>query len=268
MIDTHAHVFHRRLQFSPQRRYTPAYDAWPATYLGLLDRHGITNGVLVPISILGTDNRFVIDTVQASGGRLKGFATLDPQLGASQVAGLAAQGLIGMRLNLVGQPPLDLTQGNWPTILRECRRHQWIVDVNDIAARLPRTVTPLLAAGLRVVLDHFGQPDKVRGIDDPGFARVCSLGATGQVWVKLSAPYRIGHAHAASAAARLVDAFGPSRLLWASDWPFTGHEATGVDYGATRRYLRGWLPDDDDRAQVAERTPAELFGFALKETGR
>jgi len=268
MIDTHAHVFHRRLQFSPQRRYTPAYDAWPATYLALLDQHGIANGVLVPISVLGSDNRFVIDTVQASGGRLKGFATLDPALGASQVAELAAQGLSGMRLNLAGESPMDLTQGHWPAILRACRRQQWIVEVNDGAARLPQTVAPLLAAGLRVVLDHFGQPDKVLGVDDPGFAGVCGLGATGQVWVKLSAPYRIGDAHAASAAGRLLDAFGPSRLLWASDWPFTGHEASGIDYGTTCRYLRDWLPDDNDRMQVAQRTPAKLFGFALKETGR
>ena len=268
MIDTHAHVFHRKLQFSPQRRYTPAYDAWPTTYLDLLDRHGIAHGVLVPISILGNDNGFVIDTVQASGGRLKGFATLDPELGASQVAELAEQGLSGVRLNLAGQPPPNLTHGHWPAILRECRRQHWIVEVNDIAARIPQTVAPLLAAGLRVVLDHFGQPNRLLGVEDPGFGDVCRMGTTGQVWVKLSAPYRIGHAHAAIAAARLLDAFGPSRLLWASDWPFTGYEASGIDYGATCGYLRDWLPDDNDRIQVAERTPAELFGFAKKEISR
>lgn len=266
MIDTHAHVFHRRLQFSPQRRYTPAYDAWPATYLDLLDRHGISHGVLVPISILGSDNRFVIETVQSSGGRLKGFAALDPTRGAGQVAEFAAQGLSGMRLNLAGQPVPDLAQGHWPAILQECRRHQWIAELNDAASRLPQTVAPLLKAGLRVVLDHFGQPDRRLGVDDPGFAAVCSLGATGQVWVKLSAPYRIGTANAATAARRLLEAFGPSRLLWASDWPFTGHETSGIDYAATCRYLRDWLPDDDARQQIAQRTPEELFGFALKNT--
>lgn len=267
MIDTHAHVFHRRLQLSPQRRYTPAYDAWPATYLDLMDQHGIAHGVLVPISILGSNNRFVIETVQTSGGRLKGFAALDPARGANQVAELAAQGLIGMRLNLAGQPAPDLTQGYWPAILRECKRHQWIAELNDSASRLPQTVAPLLAAGLRVVLDHFGQPDKCLGVDDPGFAEVCNLGASGQVWVKLSAPYRIGSGHAAAAAGRLLESFGPSRLLWASDWPFTGHEASGIDYGATCRYLRDWLPNDQERLQIAERTPAELFGFTPKKTG-
>jgi len=141
---------------------------------------------------------------------------------------------------------------------------------NIVRKWLPRIANfdQLLAAGLRVVLDHFGQPDKVLGVADPGFANVCGLGATGQVWVKLSAPYRIGHAHAASAAARLLDAFGPSRLLWASDWPFTGHEGSGIDYGTTCRYLHDWLPDANDRMQVAERTPAALFGFARKHTGR
>ncbi|MBC7600400.1 MAG: amidohydrolase family protein [Polaromonas sp.] len=264
MIDTHAHVFHRGLAFSPQRRYTPTYDARPDTYLSLLDRHGITHGVLVPISIVGNDNSFLVETVQSSGGRLRGFATLDPAFGANQVAELAAEGLSGMRLNLAGQPLPDLLQGNWPSILRECRRHEWIVEVNDRAARLPQILPSLLAAGLRVVLDHFGHPDKVLGMSDPGFAYICSLATTGQVWVKLSAPYRIGHLHAAAGAARLREAFGTSRLMWASDWPFTGHETSGIDYATTCGYLSDWLPGLSDRLQVAVVTPAALFGFTQK----
>ncbi|MDV6271429.1 hypothetical protein [Rhodococcus globerulus] len=40
-IDTHAHVFHRGLALSNNRRYTPTYDADVALYLTELDRHGV-----------------------------------------------------------------------------------------------------------------------------------------------------------------------------------------------------------------------------------
>ena len=48
----------------------------------------------------------------------------------------------------------------------------------------------LLAAGCRVVIDHFGRPDPALGIADPGFAYLLRQADSGQVWVKLAAPYR------------------------------------------------------------------------------
>lgn len=261
MIDTHAHVFHRGLRFVPQRRYTPDYDAWPATYLRLLDQHHVQGGVLVPVSILGSDNRFVIETVRASGGRLKGLVTLDPAAGAVQVGDFANQGMCGFRLNLADGQQLDLRGGAWPEILQECSQHGWIAEINAGASRLSQTLPQLLDTGLRVVVDHFGQPDKTLGTADPGFQYLLSLGHSKRVWVKLSAPYRLGDDHAARAARLLLRSYGPAQLLWASDWPFTGFESSGIDYGATCNFLKDWIPEDDVRHEIAQRSPAELFGF-------
>jgi predicted TIM-barrel fold metal-dependent hydrolase len=261
-IDTHAHVFHRALKFDAGRRYSPDYDALPQTYLALLDRHAIAHGVLTAVSILGTDNEYLLQSVAASAGRLRGIVCLNPVTDLGQIAVLAQRGICGLRINLDGLEAPALETRVWRTFLEACRRQHWLIEVNDHAARLHRTVEPLLAAGLRVVLDHFGRPDPLRGVLDPGFRYVLQLAASRQVWVKLSGAYRVGWAQAADAAALLRQAYGAERLLWGSDWPFTGFEQTGVDFSRTLATLKAWLPDDDERLQVLGATPARLFGFA------
>ena len=67
-IDTHAHVFHRNLPFVPNRRYTPDYDALPADYYKMLDSNGMSHGVIIPISILGTNNEYTLEVIRRARG--------------------------------------------------------------------------------------------------------------------------------------------------------------------------------------------------------
>jgi hypothetical protein len=59
-IDTHAHVFERGLPLANARRYAPGYDAPLSAYLAQLDAHGLSNGVLIQPSFLGTDNSYLL----------------------------------------------------------------------------------------------------------------------------------------------------------------------------------------------------------------
>jgi len=263
MIDTHAHVFHRGLALSPGRRYTPDYDALPQTYIGLLDQHHVSHGVLVPVSILGTSNGYLVDAVRASNGRLKGLVTLDPERDLQEIAAWNSHGICGFRLNLMGAPLIDLRSGPWKRALAQCQAHGWLVELNDSAARLSETLTPLLDAGVPVVVDHFGQPDQKLGTSDPGFQYLCALGRTNRVWVKMSAPYRIGYPNAMQAAGLLRRSYPPDRLLWASDWPFTGFESTtGLNYARACNYMREWIDDEQERHQIMHVSAARLFGFS------
>lgn len=259
-VDTHAHVFHRALPFVPNRRYTPDYDALPADYLGMLDANAMSHGVIIPISILGTNNDYTLECIRASGGRLRGLAVVDPEKDIGKLDGLAAAGIVGIRLNLIGKPVPDPRQGAWRELFAACARLGWQVEVYDDAARLSQLLTPLLDTGVKVVVDHFGKPSVQQGVDDPGFQYLLGLGASRQVWVKLSAPYRSSDAIAAAAAPLLRKAFGPERLLWGSDWPHTGFEGK-VRYATLRSQLDGWIPDADERRIVLADTPAKLFRF-------
>ena len=259
-IDTHAHVFHRGLPFVANRRYTPDYDATPEQFLGMIDSHGLSHGVIVPISILGTNNDYTLECIAKSAGRLRGLAVIDPETDIGKLPALARAGIVGIRLNLIGKPTPNIKVGAWKATIEVCRKLHWQVEVYDDAQRLPAVVSDLIDAGVNVVVDHFGKPDAQLGVMDPGFKYLLGLGSTRQVWVKMSAPYRSSNEVAASAAPLLRKAFGADRLLWASDWPHTGFEGK-VRYSALRAQLDVWVPDAAERKIILINTPVKLFHF-------
>lgn len=261
-IDTHAHVFHRGLSLVPERRYAPDYDApWDA-YLAQLDQAGLSHGVLIQPSFLGTDNSYLLDSIDAAGGRLRGIAVVDPAMTQAELRALDRGGVVGIRLNLVGRPLPDLTASEWTALLRAIAELGWQVEIQRRAADLPGLVTTLLDHDLTVVIDHVALPDPAAGIADPAFAAVLALAASARVWVKLSAPYRNGphgRSFARQAYPLLREAFGLERLMWGSDWPHTQFEAT-EDYASNRAFLDALIPDEAERARVLA-APRGLFRF-------
>ncbi|MET4170079.1 putative TIM-barrel fold metal-dependent hydrolase [Bradyrhizobium sp. LA6.1] len=261
-IDTHAHVFHRGLKLAPGRRYAPDYDAPLALYLEQLDRNGMSNGVLVQPSFLGTDNSYLVESLKTSGGRLRGIAVVDPSVTADELRALDRAGVVGIRLNLVGQPLPDLAAGEWKALLGNVKSMGWQVELQRNASDLALLAPQLLDHGVTVVLDHYALPDPKLGVVDHGFQSVLKLGATRNVWVKISAPYRngaSGESFTKEAYPLLRKAYGLDRLLWGSDWPHTQFEASQA-YAKNRQFLDGLIVDDSDRAQVLA-SPYQLFRF-------
>jgi predicted TIM-barrel fold metal-dependent hydrolase len=261
-IDTHAHVFHRGLPLARDRRYAPGYDAPLDAYLAELDRAGIAHGVLVQPSFLGTDNSYLLASLARANGRLRGIAVLDAAMPEHDLHALDRAGVVGVRLNLVGHPLPDLSTPIWTGLLASIARLGWQVELQRRAADLPGLVFRLLDHGLAVVIDHFALPDPLLGTADPAFAEVLKLGASGQVWVKLSGAYRNGphgFAFARAAYPRLRDAFGADRLMWGSDWPHTQFEAT-QNYAVSRTFLDELIANESERALVLD-APRALFRF-------
>ncbi|KJC62382.1 membrane protein [Bradyrhizobium sp. LTSPM299] len=261
-IDTHAHVFHRGLKLAPGRRYAPDYDAPLDLYLKQLDQNGITNGVLVQPSFLGTDNSYLVECLKATNGRLRGIAVVDPAVSPDELRALDRAGVVGIRLNLVGQPLPDLALPEWKALLAQVKALGWQVEVQRNASDLAVFAPKLLDHGVNVVLDHYALPDPKLGVSDPGFQSVLKLGASRRVWVKISAPYRNGadgEQFAKQAYPLLRAAYGVERLLWGSDWPHTQFEAK-ESYTKNRKFLDELVTDADERARVLA-SPRELFRF-------
>ena len=262
VIDTHAHVFHRGLKLAPGRRYAPDYDAPLSLYLEQLDQNGTTHGVLVQPSFLGTDNSYLFDCVKQTGGRLRGIAVVDPTISSQDVLALDKAGIVGIRLNLVGQKLPDLTAPEWKALLANLKSANWQVEIQRNASDLVGLVPQLLDADVAVVLDHYTLPDQKLGVDDPAFRSILKFGATKRVWVKISAPYRNGpdgEAFARQAYPLLRASFGLDHLLWGSDWPHTQFEKT-ESYAKNRRFLDELIPDASERANVLI-APRSLFRF-------
>ncbi|WP_112188605.1 amidohydrolase family protein [Ralstonia sp. GX3-BWBA] len=264
-IDTHAHVFERGLPLANARRYAPTYDAPLSAYLAQLDAHGVSHGVLIQPSFLGVDNSYLLAALKQAPQRLRGVAVIDPAAPETLLTQMNAEGIVGIRLNLIGAADPQLKSPVWQAALARLHALGWHVELHVEARRLPTLLQPLLEAQVNVVVDHFGRPDPALGVDDPGFAALLAAGRARRVWVKISGAYRNGangrgEAIAQAAMPRLKDALGLDRLVWGSDWPHTQFESQ-INYDKMWAFAGVLLPNAADRKQVLVDTPAQLFRF-------
>lgn len=267
-IDTHAHVFERGLPLANARRYAPAYDVPLSAYLAQLDAHGVSHGVLIQPSFLGVDNSYLLAALKQAPQRLRGVAVIDPAAPETLLTQMNAEGIVGIRLNLIGAADPQLKSPVWQAALARLHALGWHVELHVEARRLPVLLPPLLEAQVNVVVDHFGRPDPALGVDDPGFAALLVAGRSRRVWVKISGAYRNGktgdssrgEAIAQAAMPRLKDALGLDRLVWGSDWPHTQFESQ-INYDKMWAFVDVLLPNPADRKQVLVDTPAQLFRF-------
>ena len=250
----------------PDRRRAPSgYDAPLERYLAQLNAHGMTHGVLIQPSFLGTDNSYLLSSLKQERKRLRGIVVISEETPSQEIEMMNTLGVVGIRLNLIGLATPDFGSPSWRRLLAQIKHLDWQVEVHREARLLESVIDPLLADGLKVTVDHFGRPDPSLGVDDPGFQYLLGLGSTQQVWVKLSGAYRNGNNGTGDEIARkaipqLQAQFGLNRLLWGSDWPHTLFEGT-EDYDHALSLLHECLPASSDRAQVLGKTPSELYRF-------
>ena len=258
-VDTHAHVFAARLGAVAGARYMPAGDAPLADYLGHLDAHAIAGAILVQPSFLGTDNGFLLAAVAQAPERLRAVVVVDPEIDAAALSALAAQGTVGVRLNLIGAATPDLAAPLHAGFLARLRRAGLYLEIHAEGGQWAELLPPAQAAGVVVLIDHFGRP----ATPEPG--RCASLDvllgalADDRVFVKLSAPYRFPADPVALAALFLARA--PGRVVWGSDWPFTQHPEI-ASYAEARAWLDTWVEDADARARVLDANVRALLAGA------
>ena len=272
-FDGHAHVFRADLPLAARRRYAPSYDATAETFAALLDAAGLDGALLVQPSFLGADNSFLLRTLaeaETLGKTFRGVVGLTPETPVAAMREMAAAGVVGVRLNLLGTPWSAADAEAWDGVLRAADGLGWHVELHCEGARLATLLPGLFAVCKRVVVDHFGRPTPDAPESESGVAALMAAPRE-RLFVKTSAPYRVfpglSDADAARRCAplfrRLLDRLGPERLLWGSDWPWTQHEAT--EHGDSRRYAdavaweRLWL-ESAAAGATAGRTPRREAG--------
>ncbi|WIX99058.1 amidohydrolase family protein [Amycolatopsis mongoliensis] len=252
-VDTHAHVVGDR-GFVESRSFTPP-PATAADYAAMLDATNMTYGVLVQVSVHGTDNTLLLDTLRAHPGRLKGVAVVDPHIGDRELAELHDAGVTGLRIN-------TLTGGGvgFAALARLeaiCAEHGWHLQLFTDAA----TLTPARLAKLRVpyVLDHLGVPDVAGGTRRWPVRDLVADGA----WVKLSGANRLAEPPYTETVpfARELVAAAPDRCVYGSDWPHVGCWGPMPNDGDLVDLLADWVPDPATRAAVLGANARRLYGF-------
>jgi predicted TIM-barrel fold metal-dependent hydrolase len=155
---------------------------------------------------------------------------------------------------------------NTAGLLAELTDLDMFVDLQVQADQMVDMLPLLEATDVRIVVDHCGRPRPGAGLDQPGFAALLRLAATGRVFVKISGyakfsdqpyPYQDVWPYVRS----LIQSFGPDSCVWGSDWPFL-RATERIDYGPLLKLLERLIPDPADRSKLLWQTPNRLFGFA------
>jgi predicted TIM-barrel fold metal-dependent hydrolase len=268
-IDSHAHVFGPgRYRISPNTTYPPPEGdgVTAAAYMRVLDTHGMRHALLVSAEPYGTDNRCMLDAIADAPTRLKGIALVAPDISDAELERLVAQGVVGIRFNLFSFGHSQFDHPATPRLLGRLKELGLYLQVHGEKDQFAPVIPMLQRSGVRILIDHFGRPDAMRGVDQPGFAAILELGRSTESVIKLSGPYRSSltgypYRDIDGFVAAAIQAFTLDRCIWGSDWPFVRHD-THIDYGEELSCVSRWLPDSKDRKKLLWDSPRHLFGFA------
>lgn len=251
-VDTHFHAFPLTSAGAPGARYVPDYAAPIEAWEAAVTPHGVSHGVLVQPSFLGTDNVHLLHLLSARPSQLRGVVVVAPDVPAAALQAMETLGVRGIRLNLVGG---DHRLGAaWFPLFEQLEALNWHVQIHTDHGRLEEVLHQIPRA-LTVVVDHFGKPATPQ---EPN-----RLVATQQdrLYVKLSAPYRLAPGcEAEDLAARWLDRVGPMRLVWGSDWPCTAHESAQAA-SVSARWLSRWLASATMTEVVLSANALSLYRF-------
>lgn len=221
--DTHAHVIGLAADwpFVPDRYYTPP-PASLQSFIGMLDSVGLQYGVLVQISVYGTDNGSMLQALQAQPQRLRGIAVVDPaSADDAQLQTLAAAGVKGIRLAEIGGG-IGLDRLDDAAAL--CREMGWHLQLCARPERYLELGRQLTDMQLPYVLDHMAFC--VRPESSALRSAILALARSTPCYVKLSAPFRLSttefpYADIRTGVLEIIEHL-PERVLWGSDWPHVG----------------------------------------------
>jgi predicted TIM-barrel fold metal-dependent hydrolase len=229
---------------------------------------GVGRVVLIQMSFYGFDNSYMLDTIRRFPGVYSGVAVIDdssPDL-ANQMRELAKQGVRGFRIN-----PRNLPVDRW--LGSDGMQAMWRCGADDGLAMCHLVNPDALAAidvqckefpDTLVVIDHFARIGVDGTIRSHDVDALCRLARHRKTYVKLSAFYALGdkkspYLDLLPMIRRLLDAFGPERLMWATDCPYQVQE--GHNYADSIALIRDRLDglSPGDRDWLLRRTAEKVF---------
>ena len=266
--DCHAHILGpaSRFAYSPDRVYTPP-DCLSADYRAMLDTLRVARAVLVQPSVYGSDNTVLVQALREAGPSFRGVAVVDWDIGEAALGALHADGVRGVRVNVVdvkgGGDALPV--GRLRDLARRIAPRGWHLELLAHVDRYPNLDRDLEDFPADVVFGHLGYMRTDQGLDAPGFQALVRLLAAGRAWVKLSGPYRIStggmpHADVTPLARALLRA-APDSVVWGSDWPHVMVKGAMPNDGDLADLLLDWIPDEALRHRVLVDNPARLYSF-------
>jgi predicted TIM-barrel fold metal-dependent hydrolase len=232
-IDAHVHVWTPNVQNYPLDKSFQVADMQPPSFTAaeLLEQCravGVDRVVLIQMSFYGFDHRYLFDVMRAHPGTFSAVALIDHRADnvVETAKELVTQGARGFRLHShgdakewVSNPSMQKLWKAAPDsgyVICPLINPQDIASVDALCKSFPDTT---------VVVDHFARIGLSGSIEQDRLNELCQLARFPNVYVKTSAFYALGqkkmpYHDLKPMIRRVFDAFGPQRLMWATDCPY------------------------------------------------
>lgn len=273
LVDSHFHIFPQGLPYTATAHARPDYSQTVEEHVATMDEYGVQFGVVAAMSLTGFYNDYVIESLRSS-RRLRGTVYVPPTISRGELREMDEVGVVGIRLfrsaSSFGALE-DLETDEYQVLLRRVRDLDWHVHVVGLPEHFEPTLDILNAAGVKIIVDHFGHVDLELLEHSPHYDAILRSVDRGRTWIKISGGFRLTDAKAPRAVpdyaearererhldAFLLDTCGTDRLVWGSDAPFVGHEGMVTYKDRIDSYIYA-IPSDATRRAI-DRTALKLY---------
>jgi predicted TIM-barrel fold metal-dependent hydrolase len=281
LLDTHQHLIYPDIA---GYAWTDGIPQLANRSFTLADYHGLTGGMGVGGSIFmeaGVDDadyqseaRFVTKLAADPANRIIGMiASCRPETDASYDQWLEECGdmpVVGFR-RILHEIDDDLSKSQtFRSNVRKLGKRDLTFDMCFLARQLPIALEFAKACNnTSLILDHCGVPDIAGGKIEQWREGITALAALPHVACKISGIM----AYCAPGTASLetvrpwldhvINAFGPNRLVWGSDWPVVNMGNGIKDWITALREALGGM-SDDEAEKLAHANAARIYGVSLR----
>ena len=271
-IDAHVHVWTDDLDsypladgFSRDQMKPPIF--LPEDILGHAEPCGVDRIVLIQMSYYRFDNSYMLDVIEEQPEIFKGIAVIDSQGGNTRdvMCDLKQKGVKGFRIY-----PGDASPESW--LETDGYEEMFRCGADENLAMCPLINPDALPAVGRmcdkfpdtpVIIDHLSLIGDKGIIEQNEIDSLTSLARHSNIKVKVSAFYALGekktpHDDLGDLIRQVFMAYGPDRLMWASDCPFQVDDESYDDSVALIRDRLDYL-SAEDREWILTKTAEQSF---------
>ncbi len=269
VIDPHVHVWKHDPEFPfAAGAKVPDRDATPETLLGLMKANGVEKTVTIQVIHYRYDNRYLASVLKKYPDKFKGVCRVDPldPVAPDHLSRIHEQsGFHGVRLS----PAAD-ANGDWirgplmPPLWKRCSELKVPMTLLAPVTRMPDAAKLIEQyPDLTIVIDHMADSpvDRPEELD-----KLIALVRFPKVFVKISHTWSLSKQKypwrdSQVLVKRLYAAFGPRRLMWATDWPIL--ENAGAQYAQALTSVRDDMSflNAEDKSWMLSKTIERVWPF-------
>lgn len=271
-IDAHSHVWTPDTGHYPLAAGFLRANMEPASFtaqelLAQAEPVGVDRVVLIQMSFYGYDNRYMLDAMKMFPGKFSGVAVIDQTAlrPETEMRELKKQGVRGFRIYPKNTPVDKWLDGEGLQAMFKTGAEERL----SMCCLIDPRALPALDRACRkfpetpVVIDHLCRIGVTGEIHAADVKALCDMAQHKQVTVKVSAFYALGkkkppYLDLAPLIKQVYDAFGPERLMWATDCPYQVVDHT---YKQSIDLIRHGLDflTDADKEWLLKKTAERVF---------